>query len=101
MSSVFKIFSPEDCDFYYDGDFQGHITGNNVKSFRFEVQRKGTYSVRFINSRYKSELRVRLNIGMDEEQDVELDFSEVNAPIIKAEEAEKKRIQEERRRREA
>ena len=68
MSSVFKIYSPEDCDFYYDGDKQGHITGNSDKAFRFEVERKGTYRVRFVNSRYKSELRMNLVIGVDEEQ---------------------------------
>ena len=42
MSSVFKIFSIEDCDFYYDGELQGHISANSDKSFRFEVKNKGT-----------------------------------------------------------
>lgn len=108
MSSVFKIFSPEDCDFYYDGEFQGHITGNSDRSFRFEVKRKGTYRVRFVNSIFKSELRMNLSIGVDEEQDIELNFSEVNAEIERlrqieaekrkaAEAAEKKRIEEEKR----
>lgn len=116
MSSVFKIFSPEDCDFYYDGDRIGHITANSVKAFRFEVERKGTYRVKFINSRYKSELIMNLTIGVDEEQDVDLDFTVVNAPFIRAEEerrraeeerrkaaeeAERRRIAEEKRRREA
>lgn len=116
MSSVFKIFSPEDCDFYYDGDRIGHITANSVKAFRFEVERKGTYRVRFINSRYKSVLIMNLTIGVDEEQDVDLDFTAVNAPVIKAEEerrcaeeerrkaaeeAERRRIAEEKRMREA
>lgn len=96
MSSIFKIYSPEDCDFYYDGEFKGHIYGNSDKAFRFEVERKGTYRVRFINSRYKSELVIKLNIGVDEEQDVDLDFTAVNAPIIKAEE-ERRRAEEERR----
>lgn len=86
MSSLFKIYSPEDCDFYYDGEYQGHISGNSDKAFRFEVERKGTYRVRFVNSRYKSELRKNLIIGVDEEQDVDLDFTEVNAAFVRAEE---------------
>ena len=112
MSSVFKIFSSHDCDFYYDGEYQGHITGDNDRAFRFEVERKGTYRVRFVNSRYKTELRKILVIDVDEEQDVDLDFTEVNAIRIKeienelrieaekrkaAEDAEKKRIAEEMR----
>ena len=87
MSSLFKIFSTDDCDFYYDGEYQGHITGNSDRAFRFEVERKGTYRVRFVNSRYKSELRKNLIIGVDEEQDVDLDFTEVNAAFVRAEEA--------------
>lgn len=86
MSSLFKIYSLEDCDFYYDGEYQGHISGNSDKAFRFEVERKGTYRVRFVNSRYKSELRKNLIIGVDEEQDVDLDFTEVNAAFVRAEE---------------
>lgn len=39
MSSVFKIYSPEDCNFYYDGELQGHIEGNSKKAFRFEVDK--------------------------------------------------------------
>lgn len=53
MSSVFKIFSSEDCDFYYDGELQGHISANSDKSFRFEVKNKGTYRMRFVNSHFK------------------------------------------------
>lgn len=87
MSSIFKIFSSEDCDFYYDGSYIGHITGNSDKSFQFEVERKGTYRMRFVGSQYKSELRMRLEIGTDEELDVDLDFSEVNAVFIEAEKA--------------
>ena len=112
MSSTFKIFSPEDCDFYYDGELKGHIIGNSDKSFRFEVKKKGTYRLLFINSQYKSELRKTITIDVDEEQIVDLDFSEVNAEIerlrqIEAEkrkaekEAERKRIEEDRRKREA
>lgn len=80
MSSIFKIFSKEDCDFYYDGELQGHITGNSDKAFRFEVQRKGSYRVRFVNSFYGSELMMNLAIEADEEQVVDLDFKEVNTP---------------------
>lgn len=112
MSSVFKIFSPEDCDFYYDGDQIGHITGNSPKAFRFEVERKGTYRVQFVNSEFKSILRMTLSIDADEEQDIELNFSEVNAEAKRRirieedkrkaeEEAERKRIEEERKKREA
>ena len=82
MSSVFKIYSPEDCDFYYDGEFQGHIDSNSDRAFRFEVERKGVYRLKFVNSEYKSELVVKVSIDADEEQEVELDFSEVNEPII-------------------
>lgn len=99
MSSLFKIYSPEDCDFYYDGEYQGHISGNSDKAFRFEVERKGTYRVRFVNSRYKSELRKNLIIGVDEEQDVDLDFTEVNAAFVRAEEEKERqrRLEEEKR----
>lgn len=103
MSSLFKIYSPEDCDFYYDGEYQGHISGNSDKAFRFEVERKGSYRVRFVNSRYKSELRKNLIIGIDEEQDVDLDFTEVNAAIIRAEKEKERqrRLEEEKRNAEA
>ena len=83
MSSVFKIFSTEDCDLYYDGELQGHISANSEKSFRFEVQNRGTYRMRFVNSHYKTELRMKLSIGSDEEQDVELDFSKATPIYIK------------------
>ena len=76
MSSVFKIFSPEDCDFYYDGEFKGHISGNNERAFRFIVERKGSYRVRFINSSNKRVLNMILSIDADEEQNVELDFND-------------------------
>ena len=82
MSSVFKIYSPEDCDFYYDGELQGHIEGNSKKAFRFEVERKGVYRLEFINSEYQTELMMKVSIDADEEQEVELDFSEVNEPAI-------------------
>ena len=82
MSSVFKIYSPEDCDFYYDGELQGHIEGNSDRAFRFEVERKGAYLLKFVNSEYKSELIVKVSIDADEEREVELDFSEVNEPAI-------------------
>ena len=85
MSSVFKIFSPEDCDFYYDGELQGHIVGNNDRSFRFEVEKKGTYRFKFVNSKHKSELRETHTIGENEEKIIDLDFTEVNEVIIKAE----------------
>ena len=83
MSSVFKIYSPEDCDFYYDGELQGHIEGNSDRAFRFEVERKGAYRLKFVNSEYKSELIVKVSIDADEEQEVELDFREVNEPVIR------------------
>ena len=83
MSSLFKIFSTDDCDCYYDGEYQGHIIGNSDRAFRFEVERKGTYRIRFVNSRYKTELRKILVIDINEEQDVDLDFTEVNAIRIK------------------
>ena len=83
MSSVFKIYSPEDCDFYYDGELQGHIDGNSDRAFRFEVERKGAYRLKFVNSEYKSELIVKVSIDADEEREVELDFSEVNEPVIR------------------
>ena len=83
MSSVFKIYSPEDCDFYYDGELQGHIDGNSKKAFRFEVERKGVYSLEFINSEYQTELMMKVSIDADEEREVELDFSEVNEPMIR------------------
>ena len=83
MSSVFKIFSSEDCDFYYDGELQGHISANSDKSFRFEVKNKGTDRMRFVNSHLKKELRMKLSIGADEEQDVELDFSKATPISIK------------------
>ena len=82
MSSVFKIYSPEDCDFYYDGELQGHIEGNSDRAFRFEVQKKGMYRLKFVNSEYKSELIEKVSIDADEEREVELDFSEVNEPVI-------------------
>lgn len=82
MSSVFKIYSPEDCDFYYDGELQGHIEGNSKKAFRFEVERKGVYRLEFINSEYQTELMMKVSIDADEEREVELDFSEVNEPVI-------------------
>ena len=82
MSSVFKIYSPEDCDFYYDGELQGHIDGNSKKAFRFEVERKGVYRLEFINSEYQTELMMKVSIDADEEREVELDFSEVNEPVI-------------------
>ena len=83
MSSVFKIYSPEDCDFYYDGELQGHIEGNSKKAFRFEVERKGAYRLEFINSEYQTELMIKVSIDADEEQEVELDFTEANEPVIK------------------
>lgn len=83
MSSVFKIYSPEDCDFYYDGELQGHIDGNSDRAFRFEVERKGAYRLKFVNSKYKSVLIVKVSIDADEEREVELDFSEVNEPVIR------------------
>ena len=83
MSSVFKIYSPEDCDFYYDGELQGHIDGNSKKAFRFEVERKGVYRLEFINSEYHTELMMKVSIDADEEREVELDFSEVNEPVIR------------------
>ena len=83
MSSVFKIYSPEDCNFYYDGELQGHIDGNSKKAFRFEVERKGVYSLEFINSEYQTELMMKVSIDADEEREVELDFSEVNEPMIR------------------
>lgn len=86
MISVFKIFSPEDCDFYYNGEYHGHIIGNSDKAYRFTVARKGEFLARFVNSKYKSELREILVIGAYEEKNVFLDFSEVNAAVIKAEE---------------
>ena len=83
MSSVFKIYSPEDCDFYYDGELQGHIEGKSKKAFRFEVERKGVYRLEFINSEYQTELMMKVSIDADEEREVELDFSEVNEPVIR------------------
>ena len=83
MSSVFNIYSPEDCDFYYDGELQGHIEGNSKKAFRFEVERKGVYRLEFINSEYQTELMMKVSIDADEEREVELDFSEVNEPVIR------------------
>lgn len=83
MSSVFKIYSPEDCDFYYDGELQGHIDGNSKKAFRFEVEKKGVYRLEFINSEYQTELMMKVSIDADEEREVELDFSEVNEPAIR------------------
>ena len=82
MSSVFKIYSPEDCDFYYDGELQGHIEGKSKKAFRFEVERKGMSRLVFINSEYQTELITTISIDADEEREVELDFSEVNEPVI-------------------
>lgn len=89
MSSLFKIYSPEDCDFYYDGELQGHIDGNSDRAFRFEVERKGAYPLKFVNSEYKSELIVKVSIDADEEREVELDFSEVNEPVIQERERER------------
>ena len=89
MSSVFKIYSPEDCDFYYDGELQGHIDGNSDRAFRFEVERKGAYRLKFVNSEYKSELIVKVSIDAYEEREVELDFSEVNEPVIRERERER------------
>lgn len=89
MSSVFKIYSPEDCDFYYDGELQGHIDGNSKKAFRFEVERKGVYRLEFINSEYQTELMIKVSIDADEEREVELDFSEVNEPVIQERERER------------
>lgn len=77
MSSIFKIFSKEDCNFYYDGKLQGYITGNSEKAFRFEVERKGSYRVKFVHSLYGSELMMNLNIEADEEKVVDIDFEEV------------------------
>ena len=91
MSSIFKIFAKEDCDFYYDGELKGHIIGNCDKAFRFEVERKGSYRVKFVNTRYKSELRMNLCIEADEELDVDLDFSGVNTSDVIAN-AEAKRL---------
>lgn len=82
MSSVFKIYSPEDCDFYYDGELQGRIDGNSKKAFRFEVERKGIYRLEFINSEYQTELMIKVFIDADEEREVELDFSAVNESAI-------------------
>ena len=82
MNSVFKIYSPEDCDIYYDGELQGHIEGNSDRAFRFEVERKGMYRLKFINSEYQTELMMKVSIDADEEREVELDFSEVNEPVI-------------------
>lgn len=76
MSSIFKIYSPEDCDFYYDGELKGHIYGNNERAFRFVVERRGTYRVCFINSSNKRELKMILSIDADEEQNIELDFND-------------------------
>ena len=98
MSSLFKIFSPEDCDFYYDGELQGHIAGNDDRSFRFEVEKKGTYRFKFVNSKHKSELRETHTIGEDEEKILDLDFSEVNKVIIRIE-AEKREAEEAERKR--
>ena len=92
MSSVFKIYSPEDCDFYYDGELQGHIEGNSKKAFRFEVERKGVYRLEFINSEYQTELMMKVSIDADEEREVELDFSEVNEPAIRERKSERERI---------
>ena len=92
MSSVFKIYSPEDCDFYYDGELQGHIEGNSERAFRFEVERKGVYRMKFVNSEYKSELIEKVSIDADEEREVELDFREVNDPVIQERERERIRI---------
>ena len=89
MSSVFKIYSPEDCDFYYDGELQGHIDGNSKRAFRFEVERKGVYRLEFINSEYQTELMMKVSIDADEEREVELDFSEVNEPVIRERERER------------
>ena len=83
MSSVFKIYSPEDCDFYYDGELLGYIEGNSKKAFRFEVERKGAYRLVFINSEYQTELMMKVSIDADEEREVELDFSEANEPAIR------------------
>ncbi len=83
MSSVFNIYSPEDCDFYYDGELQGHIEGNSKMAFRFEAERKGMYLLKFINSKYQTELIMEVSIEADEEREVELDFSEVNEPVIR------------------
>lgn len=83
MSSIFKIYSPEDCDFYYDGEFQGHIIGNSDRAFRFEVEKKGTYRLKFINSEYKSELIEKVSIDAYEEREVELNFSEANERVIR------------------
>lgn len=98
MSSVFKIFSPEDCDFYYEGELQGHIKGNSDISYKFWVYKKGTYRVSFINTRYKSELKMDLTIDRDEVKIVDLDFTEVNSPYIEVEKKkeEKKKIEEQR-----
>ena len=89
MSSVFKIYSLEECDFYYDGELQGHIEGNSKKAFRFEVERKGVYRLEFINSEYQTELMMKVSIDADEEREVELDFSEVNEPVIRERERER------------
>ena len=90
MKSVFNIFSTDDCHFYYDGEFQGHIVGNVNTAFRFIVQRDGPHLVKFISPRYNSVLIMNLFIGINEEQDVNLDFNDVNAPIILAKEAERR-----------
>ena len=92
MSSVFKIYSPEDCDFYYDGELQGHIEGNSKKAFCFEVERKGVYRLEFISSEYQTELMMKVSIDADEEQVVELDFREVNDPVVQERERERIRI---------
>ena len=90
MKSVFNIYSTDDCHFYYDGKFQGHIVGNSNTAFRFVVQNEGPYLAKFINPRYSSILIINLFRGVSEEQDVNLDFNDVNAPIILAKEAERR-----------
>lgn len=45
------------------------------------MERKGPYRVIFVSSRYKSELRMTLSIGADEEQVIDLDFRDADAVI--------------------
>ena len=84
MSSIFKLYSHEDCDFYYDGELEGHIIGNNDRAFRFEVERKGTYRALFVNSRNKTPLRMDLIIESDEELNIDINFKESDANIIES-----------------
>ena len=44
---------------------------------------EGMYLLKFINSKYQTELIMEVSIEADEEREVELDFSEVNEPVIR------------------